>query len=242
MAQWVGTHPAIILEFEELRPGDNELLAAYRLLIKLGKLYGQALDIIVADGLYDGEPFRALCRRLGYYWVTRQKNELIDPGKAFRKAIDRRDPDRQNPDSRYLERSRQQQYQVWEESDIGYRFVWARRIAQSSSLPPAEPFTGACMTSLPADRAPAVAVAMLMETRWAIENTAFHELATAWKLDRPYVHAGRSVAVTMILILAFVAYNAMQTFFYRELGISPERPARTIGAICATLHASIGGK
>ena len=80
---------------------------------------------------------------------------------------------------------------------------------------------------------------MIMETRWAIENTGFHELASAWKLDRPYVHSGRSVAVTALLVLAFVAYNAMQSFYYRELGISPERPERTFGAICRCLLASI---
>lgn len=253
VAQLVGTHPATVLEFEELRPGDNELKAAYRLMIKLGRLYGNQIDILVADALYDGQPFRALCSKLGYHWVTRQKNEGIDPGRSFRNALAKRDPELQDPDSRYLERDSHRSYEVWQEASGGYRFVYARR---TTTPPPNRTVgagaqkgaearkpavhQGACMSNLPADTAPAVAVAMVMEARWGIEDTGFHELATAWKLDRPYVHAHRSVAVTVILILAFVAYNAMQSFFYRELGISPDRPERTIGAICMLLLASIG--
>jgi hypothetical protein len=91
------------------------------------------------------------------------------------------------------------------------------------------------MTDLPVHEAPAVAVAMIMETRWWIENTGFHEQATPWGLDRPYVHAGRPVAVTAILILAFLAFNAVQTFFYRELGISPDHPECTFGDVCRDL-------
>ena len=253
VAQLVGTHPATVLEFEELRPGDNELKAAYRLMIKLGRLYGQQIDILVADALYDGEPFRALCRKLGYHWVTRQRNEGIDPGRSFRNALAKRDPELQGPDVRYLERHSHRSYEVWEEASEGYRFIYARRTtpppartvsegAQQKGAEARKPAVhqGACMTNLPADTAPAVAVAMVMEARWGIENTGFHELATAWKLDRPYVHAHRSVAVTVILILAFVAYNAVQSFFYRELGISADRPERTVGAICMLLLASIG--
>jgi hypothetical protein len=98
VAQWVGAHPAIVLEFEELRPGDNELLAAYRLMIRLGKLYGPEIDVLTADALYDGEPFRTLCRRLGYHWVTRQKNEGINPGKSFRQRLEKRATSLHRPD------------------------------------------------------------------------------------------------------------------------------------------------
>jgi len=255
VAQWVGSHPAIVLAFEELRPGDNELLAAYRLVIRLGKLYGDAIDVLVADALYDGEPFRTLCRRFGYYWVIRQKNEDINPGKAFRQRLKKRDPALERPDWRYAEKASGRQYEVWEEREedgYHYRFVVARRTSPSPKRPPKAPkrgkvpqrstrpevHRGACLTDLPADKAPAVAVAMIMETRWAIENTAFHELATAWGLDRQYVHAGRPVAVTAILILAFVAFNAMQAFFYRELGISPQQPDLTFGDVCRYLFIS----
>jgi hypothetical protein len=258
VAQWVGTHPVIVLEFEELRPGDNELLAAYRLMIRLGKLYGPLIDVLTADALYDGEPFRALCRKNGYYWVIRQKNEDIYPGKAFRHRLEKRDPALQRPDWKYTERASGRQYEVWEEREVDgyhYRFVLARRTSPPAKRPPKAPargrkvpalprepdvHKGACLTDLPAAKAPAVAVAMIMETRWWIEDTGFHELADAWGLDHQYVHAGRSVAVTAILILAFVAYNAMQAFFYRELGISPLQPDLTFGDVCRYLLISIG--
>jgi hypothetical protein len=241
VAQWVGSHPALILGFVELRQGDNELKAAYRLLKLLAKNYGSQIDVLLADALYDGEPFRALARRLGYCWVIRQKNETIDPGKSFRAALLRRDPDRRHPDWRYHEKKSDRHYELWEETEHGYRFIFTRRTqptTPSMLSPPVQ--QGACLTNLPPDKAPAAAVAMLMETRWWIENTGFHELVKTWGLDRAYVHANRSVAVTAILILALTAYNAVQTFFYRELKISPERPQRTFGDITRDFLISLG--
>ena len=200
--------------------------------------------------------FRALCRRLGYHWVTRQKNKDINPGKSFRRRLEKRDLSLQRPDWNYVEKARSRRYEVWEEREEGhrYRFVFARRTtlpalrARRGQPPPKvsgrsqepEVHQGACLTDLPADKAPAAAVAMIMETRWWIEDTGFHEQATPWGLDRPYVHVGRPVAVTAILILAFVAYNAIQAFFYRELGISPQHPECTIGHVCRLLLISSG--
>lgn len=91
--------------------------------------------------------------------------------------------------------------------------------------------TGACITDYTPKEVPAVAIALLMETRWWIENTAFHELAGQWSLDRAFVHSGRPKAVVAIVALALLAYNALQAYLYRELGINPSRPERTLGDI-----------
>ena len=69
-----------------------------------------------------------------------------------------------------------------------------------------------------------------MEARWEEEST-FHELAGEYGLDRAYIHSGRPNAVWAVTALAFLAYNAMQVFIYRHLGIDPSRPQRTFGDI-----------
>jgi len=48
------------------------------------------------------------------------------------------------------------------------------------------------------------------------------------------------VAVTAVLILAFLAFNAVQAFFHRELGISPFHPQCTFGDVCRDLLISTG--
>lgn len=77
------------------------------------------------------------------------------------------------------------------------------------------------ITNLAADAAPAVAVAMLFEARWGVENTAFHELAGEWKFDRAYVHDDKAGAARMVTLLALLAFNAMQVYVYRHLKLEP---------------------
>lgn len=232
VAQWVGAHPAVILDFEPIRPGEGEQIAAYRLVSRLEEVYGKSIGTLVADAAYDGEPFRLAARKAGYHFVIRHKNINIDPGKSFKKAIDRRDPDRSAPDRRYNETASRRKYECWDEGDTvqGLRYIEARRTTRSVREGKETVHKGACITSLPEEQAPAVAVAMMMETRWSIES-GFHELVGEWSVDRAFVHTGRSAAVLAIACLAFMAYNALATYLYRSLGINPRRPERTFGNI-----------
>ena len=223
VAHWVGAHPAMVLDFEPIRPGEGELTAAYRLVERLGRVFASSIGILVADALYDGEPFRRLAQQVGYDVVHRQKNELIDPGRSARRTLDRQDPQRQRPHGRHREGKRR--YAAWDVPADGRRYVEVHRTNDDKV------HVGACMTSLPARRAPAIAVAMIMETRWWIENTGFHELAGAWSFDRAFVHAGRPKAAWAFVALALTAFNAFQAYIYRNLKLDPQRPERSLVAL-----------
>ncbi|MBU6427375.1 MAG: transposase [Cyanobacteria bacterium REEB65] len=232
VAQWVGAHPAVILDFERILPGEGEQAAAYRLVTRLEEVYGKTIGTLVADAAYDGEPFRRAARKAGYRFVIRHKNKNIDPGKGFKRAVDRRDPDRTMPDQRYAETSSRRRYECWDEADpsLGLRYVEDRRTTRAVRSGEEGVHKGACITDIPKEQAPAVAVAMIMETRWSIES-GFHELVGEWCMDRAFVHSGRPTAVLAIVCLAFVAYNAFAAYIYRSLGINPRRPERTFGDV-----------
>lgn len=224
VAQWIGVHPAMVLDFEPIRPDEGELTAAYRLVERLGKVYGRAVGTLVADALYDCEPFRQAARRAGFNTVVRHKTPVRQPGGNCRKALDRRDPQREKPDGRYAERGGRK-YKWWSQTET----LGVRRYVEVVCDDGGAVRRGGCVTDLPADTVPAMAVAMLMETRWWIENTGFHELAGQLAFDRAFIHAGRPTAVWVIAALVLVAYNAWQAYLYRHLKVDPGRPTRTWG-------------
>lgn len=225
VAQWVGVHPAIVFDFEPLRPGEGELTAAYRLVKRLGQVYGASVGTLVADALYDCEPFRTIARKTGFHTVIRQKDPKRQPGAGCRKALDRRDPRRERPDGRYKERGGGT-YEWWMVAETlgGRRYVEIRRKDAAGTIR-----QGACVTDLPVEKASAMAVALVMETRWWIENTGFHELSGQLAFDRAFIHAGRASAVWVIAALVLVAYNGWQAYLYRHLKVDPGKPARTWG-------------
>lgn len=222
-AQWIGVHPAIVLEFEPIQPGEGEQTAAYRLIERLGQVYGPSIGLLVADALYDGEPFRYQAQQAGYHVVHRHKDGRNDPGRTGRLSLDRHDPLRLHPHGRHQEGKRR--YRVWDAPVDGRRYIEVHRTDGSRVQ------TGACITSLPARQAPAVAVGLIMETRWWIENTGFHTLAGAWSLDRAFVHVGRPQAAWAFVALALTAFNAFQAYVYRHLKLDPRRPERPLSAL-----------
>ncbi len=236
-AQQIGAHPALMLDMEPLAPTGNELPAAYRLLQRLATTYGHRIGIVVADAAYDGGPFRRHCQDAGWYRVVRCKKGQIDPAKTALAVLNRRDPDRLRPDQSYTAPDGTL-YECWAYAHLGWRYVECRRTRTVAGRRQVE--HGACETDLPTDQASPVAVAMLMEARWSIENTGFHELAGAWDLDRAFVHAGKANAAWAIVLLALLAYNAMQAYVYRELGIDPLHPDRSLTAIRRDLWEDLG--
>ena len=53
------------------------------------------------------------------------------------------------------------------------------------------------------------------------------------------VHARRETAAGAIVALGLMAYGVFQAFIYRELGLTPRKPQRTIGAIKRDLFESL---
>lgn len=231
-AQWVGTHPAAILDIEPVRPHENELIAAYRLLPRLAEVYGQRLGIIIADAMYDGEPFRRMVAAYGYRSVVVFKDPFGDPGRTALRMLEASDPARAHPDWTF-QADAGTTYRVWERPAGGRRLIEVRREDRRGS------WKSQCLTDLPASEASAVAVGLLLEERWWIENTGFHELVGRWHLDRAYVHAHKPVAAWACVLLALVAYMVFQWFAYRVIPADSRPPRRSLTAVRWDLVATL---
>jgi hypothetical protein len=234
IAQWVGTHPAMVVDFEPIGPDESEMTAAKRLLARVAATLPNAFRVLLLDALYDCEPMRAAIVDAQMAYVVRHKDPRRALGADGVKAISRRDPDRQMPDGVFHRRDGQR-ITVWQafEAPEGRRTVVFRRPGVVE---------GACVTNLPAAIAPPEAVASLMMERWSQENTGFHELAGQLKLDRAYVHKGRANAAWAVVAVALIAYNAWQAYLYKVLGLDPLRPARTWGDLRRDMWSSLGAR
>jgi hypothetical protein len=225
VAQVMGAHPAVILDFEPLLPGENELVAVRRLLPRLKEAYGERIGVVVADAMYDNEPFRRLVNACDYRSVLVHKVDRSTYGKAARAALDRRDPERVRPDYKH-HAGRGVHYHVWDQAAGGRRLIEVRRNDRSGKT-----WKSQAMTDLPADQIHAVAVGLLLESRWEVENKGFKQLVEDWNLDRAYVHAKKPRAVRAFVALALLAYNALHQFIYRVLGLDPVEPERALQAV-----------
>jgi len=225
VAFWVGTHPGLVLDFEPVPPGKGELSTAYKLLERLGQVYGKAIGIVLADALYDCEPWRALARKHNYRVVHAQKDERKDPGHSARLALERRDRERQNPDWTYTDPSTHAVYRVWEQpiAEGARRYIDATRTSKDGTR-----HRATLVTDLSKESANAVAVVRLYEARWWIENTAFHELQGQWSFGHAYIHKDRPAAVLVYVALAILAFNAMQMYVYRHLHRQPGAKPRPL--------------
>lgn len=224
VAQMVGAHPALILDFEPLLFGENELVAVKRLIPRLKAVYGERIGIVVADALYDTEPFRRQVADANWRSVVVHKRNNHTPAVAAEMALAARDPERRKPDGRHRPDPRTE-YRVWEEPAGGRRLIEVRRSDRGGE------WKSQGMTDLPREQAHALAIGLIVEERWDIENTGFKQLATDWNLDRAYVHAKKPTAVQACVNLALLAYNAFHYFVYRVLNLDPGQPQRTLQAL-----------
>lgn len=236
VAHRIGTHPALVLDAEPIRPGEGEVTAAYRLVARLSALYGGHIGLIVADALYDSEKFRTVVQKAGYRSVVRHKNADRQPGGELAARLERRDSERKRPDGRYSERDSGYRYDYWVEQEPhqGRRYIEVRRTDPKGKVQ-----VGALVTDLPSEAVPAMASAVVMEMRWWIENTCFHELAGQLSFDRAYLHKNRPTGAWAVVVLALVAYNVWQMYLYRKLGLDPQRPQRTWGDLRRDLFESL---
>jgi hypothetical protein len=224
VAQMMGAHPALLLDFEPLLPGENELVAVKRMLPRLREAYGDRIGLIVADAMYDNEPFRRLVFGCGYRSIVVHKVDNSSFAVKARKALVERDPFRHRPDFKHHP-DRQVAYRVWEQPAGGRWIVEVRRQDRRGE------WKSQAITDLPRAETHPVAVGIIVEERWEVENKGFKQLVEDWNLDRAYVHTDKPQAVRAFVALALMAYNVFHQFVYSILRLDPYEPVRPLQAL-----------
>jgi hypothetical protein len=209
----IGFGLPIVLDIEPLLPGEGEITAARRLLVRLLKRHARSFDAVAGDALYFEAPLMALCRKHGKHLLAVVKDDnpaLLQEVMALTKRPPDRERDEEGRTARY-----------WDVEDLKtdaieepFRAVrveetWTERhrVAGLWVEQPCQSHWVWGTTILP-DLLPARQIRQVGHQRWRIENTIFNALSRDWALDHCFHHDPAAILnLQLILCLAhlFVA-------------------------------------
>jgi len=209
----------LTLDAEPIRPGEDEVATALRLLDRVVRDYPRAFDVIGGDAKYADPRFFhwALDHRKHAMAVLKdERRDLLadaqslfadQPATAVREGTVRREcwdmegfttwPQVRTPvrvvRSRETRSIRRQLDGRWE--DVLSEWTW--------------------VTTLPARLASTGAAVRMGHARWHIENEGFNELANRWHADHVYKHDPQAMLVLWLLVMACL--TVFLAFYQRNL-------------------------
>ncbi len=218
-AMLLGQEFPLLLDAEPIKPGEDELAAAIRLLKRVLRQYPRAFDVVLGDALYaDGQIF----------------NLVVDHGKDALSVLKANNPDllvdavalTETMESQHLQRGKKQcevwdleGFTTWPQVQRSVRVVQSRETTkvrrQLNGQTEETVSKNLWVTTLSVHRAPTAAIVELGHARWNIENQGFNETVNRWFADHIYKHDGD--AILHFWLLAMLAFNLFHAFFYRNL-------------------------
>jgi hypothetical protein len=216
----VGQDLSLMLDAEPVRPGEDELAAARRLLERVIERYPRAFDVVAGDAIYaNTEWFKFVLARGKHALAVLKDNRpnlVADARTLFEMLPASRDEPVGNRRRRY-----------WDSEDFTSWPDLAPRVRVVRSL---ETYTvrrqldkreeeltsdWLWVTTLPRPRASTQAVVNMGHDRWTIENQGFNELANRWYADHVYKH--KPTALLVFFLFALLCLNVFMAFYRRNL-------------------------
>lgn len=219
-AMLLGEHFPIWLDAEALRPGDDELTAAKRLLTRVLHDYPRAFDLVLGDALYSDSQIYALLvrhRKDALTVLKANQPELLDEAQTLLEEVEPVVVEQANTwrEVRDLDGF----LTPWSEFDRPVRVVRSRESrrvrrqldGQSEDLLSQWLWVTTCSPH----RAPTDALVRLGHARWDIENQGFNEVVNRWHADHVYKHDAN--ALLTFWLMAMLAFNLFHAFYRRQL-------------------------
>jgi hypothetical protein len=226
MAQLVGGPIALPLDLELLRPGEAEITAAHRLLERVCQNYPKAFDLINGDGLYANPQALEIARRHRKHLLAVLKDnhpDLLEDAKAL---FAQHQPIRSCEGQTEFERWDLEGFTSWPQAGQTVRVIRSQETTrQANEIKTADWFW---VTTLAQSLLPTEDLCGFGHQRWEIENQGFNYLVHYFHLDHPFHH--HPTAITVLLLLAFIAYILLQAFYQLNL-----KPARRLHLALASL-------
>jgi hypothetical protein len=217
----IGYDIDLVLDVEMLRPGENEVAAAKRLLERVIQNYSRFFDAVVGDALYFESPFFNFCLAHGKHVlaVLKENNPgLLQDAKGLfssmnpevreepRKTIKYWDVEGFNSaegikvpirilHTEETERKRERIAGCWVEKTEEHFWYWG--------------------TTIPKEVLPSHFLWKAGHGRWGIENNIFKDLNTYWHLDHCFKH--NPTAIINFVLTLFIVFVLMQSFYMRNL-------------------------
>jgi len=174
------------------------------------------LDAVLADALYANGPLLTAVDELRMSALVVVKKDGDEPLKEALALWDGKAPEV------FKDQKAEEQIEFWDCKELTtlnsfkkpIRVV--RGVVTDLKNPTAAPKTWCVLViGKAAKRLSCRQVLKLIRSRWHIENTAFHQWTTHWKLGHVFVHDG--TAIQALFWLFFAAFNLLTLFLYRQL-------------------------
>jgi len=214
--QLVGPGFRFLLDFELLKPHDDEGTAALRLIRRVLETYPRCFDILLGDGLYPQARLFNLLRQHGKHALAVLKDERRDllkdarglfgpkPQRTFRiGATAYRCWDVEDLDSWDSYHEKVRVVRSVETTMIGKRKNGRRTQRQQTS-------EWVWVSTLPASEVPTATVVHFGHERWRIENEGFNELCNQWHANHYFHH--HPTSITALWLMLFIAHALFHCF------------------------------
>ena len=218
-AQLSGSELSVILDFEPMRPGEEECAAALRLLRRMRRKYGpRFFDVVVVDSWYTNGPFlKTVVEELGWPVIAVLKQERYE---AHQEALALT---RGQKPAQVVERDGRQ-VEIWDVSSVRFtdtypgpvrvvrvREWWTQRqrVGQQWKTEQKEQ-NWIWVVAGDLDGYDGSAIGDMGHLRWKIENNAFGQLTQHWHLTHCAHH--HPVAVVALLWIKIIAFTLFQAF------------------------------
>jgi hypothetical protein len=215
--QLVGPGFRFLLDFELLRPHDDEGSAALRMIQRVLKTYPRCFDILLGDGLYPQARLFKLLRRYGKHALVVLKDERRDVLKDARGLF--------GPKPHRTFCMGATAYQCWDVADLDSWDSFSEKVRVVRSLETTTVTTRdkkrrriqrqqtsewVWVTTLPAAEVPTATVVHFGHERWRIENEGFNELCNLWHGNHYFHHHPNSI--TALWLMLFIAHALFHCF------------------------------
>jgi hypothetical protein len=205
-----------LMDFEILRPKEDEGTAALRLISRVMEQHPRSFDILLGDGLYPQARLFKLLRRHGKHALVVLKDERRDILKDARALFGPK------PKLTYCRDS--VRYQCWDVEDLESWDSYPEKVRLVRSIETTtirkkkdkkwikqEATTEwVWVTTIPSSEVPTGDIVLFGHERWRIENEGFNELSNQWHADHYFHH--HPVSITAFWLSLFIAHAVFHCF------------------------------
>jgi len=220
MLQLVDVWPPLILDFEPILPGEDEIAASLRILRRVRQRYPKFFKILTLDALYLQRPFMKEAIERDFELIIVFKKEQT---ALYREALGLM----RNKSAEEAKESHKKTW-IWDLNKLEswYEVGTLRVVRSAEETTKRERIAGKWtektvksdwmwVTTLSQEAVPTSTIIRWGHARWDIENRGFNELHTHWAMDHCFHHHATAV-IAFLLILA-LSFSLTCFFFARNL-------------------------
>jgi hypothetical protein len=230
----VGTGLTLPFDVEPYGPGDSEVAAAERLLMRaMGSLGTRFADYLVGDGAYAGAPFLHAANRLRLRVVVRLKENLPLLLQAVQRRFQQQAPT-------HVYRDGKDRVEIWDADDFdpweSLQWKTVRVIRYRQHKPNGQVVEAAWLTDFPLRQVGSLSLYHMAKSRWEIENQGFNDAKNRYGFEHTCHHEENSVLLNYLLTLLALTIERLYRIRFLHRGTHPVRSAEQL---CRILWVSL---